>query len=51
MKGWMAYAKHAHTYHFRRKILDDFEARFPHEISAKKPLAKNVAFIVNNLSD
>jgi len=36
MKGWMAYAKNARTYNFRRKILDDFEMRFTQEISTKE---------------
>lgn len=36
MEGWIAYAKHANTYAFRRKVLTDFEERYKGEISAKE---------------
>jgi len=36
MEGWCAYAKHANTYNVRQKILQEFEQRWPHEISTKE---------------
>ncbi len=36
IEGWIAYAKNAHTYKFRKKILADFECRFPNELSTKE---------------
>ncbi len=36
LEGWCAYAKHANTCNFRKKILSQFEEKFSHEISAKE---------------
>ena len=36
MEGWIAYARNANAYRLRKKILADFESKFPNEISAKE---------------
>lgn len=36
LEGWIAYAKHANTYKLRKKILQQFEEKFQHEISTKE---------------
>ena len=36
MEGWMAHAKHANTYNFRKRVLTEFEASFCHETSSKE---------------
>ncbi len=36
MEGWIAYVKNANTFKARKKILSDFERRYPLEISTKE---------------
>lgn len=36
IEGWIAYAKHADTYKMRMKILEEYELRFPTQISVKE---------------
>ncbi len=36
IEGWVAYAKHAHTYNLRKKIIAEFERKFSAEISTKE---------------
>jgi len=36
MEGWIAYAKHANTFKFRKKVLTNFEIQFSSDISIKE---------------
>lgn len=36
IEGWIAYAKNANTYKLRKKLLADFESKFPNEILTKE---------------
>jgi len=36
LEGWLAYAKNANTHKLRKKVLQQVEQKFPHEISTKE---------------
>lgn len=36
IEGWMAYAEHANTYKFRKKLIEEVKKNFPNEISTKE---------------
>lgn len=36
LEGWLAYAKCAHTYKLRKKIISSFEKEFPNQIATKE---------------